>query len=80
METLTATVAPPFWADVQAAVFYPFSLLTLLLSAPWNFSAFALELEAIFHFWLAAVFMYLFIREVTRSRTAAVGGRRHLEL
>jgi hypothetical protein len=62
----------PFWADVQAAVFYPFSLLTLALSAPWGFSAFALELEAILHFWLAAAFMYLFVREVTGSRAAAV--------
>ncbi|GIK41183.1 MAG: hypothetical protein BroJett011_50160 [Chloroflexota bacterium] len=62
----------PFWADVQAAVFYPPSLLTLLLSAPWGFSAFALEIEAIAHFWLAAVFMYLFIRQITDSRPAAV--------
>ncbi|MBE7551893.1 MAG: YfhO family protein [Anaerolineales bacterium] len=62
----------PFWADVQAAVFYPPSLLTLLLSAPWGFSAFALEIEAIAHFWLAAVFMYLFMRRITASRPAGV--------
>lgn len=62
----------PFWADVQSAVFYPFSLLTLALSAPWGFSAFALELEAVAHFWLAATFMYLFVRQVTGSRAAAV--------
>ncbi|NJN93141.1 MAG: YfhO family protein [Anaerolineales bacterium] len=62
----------PFWADVQAAVFYPPSLLTLLLSAPWGFSAFALEIEALAHFWLAATFMYLFIRQITASRAAAV--------
>ncbi len=62
----------PFWADVQAAVFYPPSLLTLLLSAPWGFSLFALEVEAIAHFWLAATFMYLFIRQITHSRAAAV--------
>ncbi len=60
----------PFWADVQSAVLYPFSLLALALSAPWGFSAFALELEAIFHFWLAALFMYLFARDVTGSRPA----------
>jgi hypothetical protein len=64
----------PFWADVQAAVFYPFSLLTLLLSAAWGFSAYALTLEAIFHFWLAATFMYLFVREVTGSRSGALTG------
>lgn len=62
----------PFWADVQAAVFYPPSLLTLLLSAPWGFSLFALELEAIAHFWLAASFMFLFCRDLTGSRAAAV--------
>jgi len=64
----------PFWADVQSAVFYPPSLLTLLLSAPWGFSLFALEVEAIAHFWLAATFMYLFIREITQNRAAAVIG------
>ena len=64
----------PFWADVQAAVFYPPSLLTFALSAPWGFSLFALEVEAIAHFWLAAVFMYLFLRRATRSRGAAVVG------
>jgi hypothetical protein len=62
----------PFWADVQSAVFYPPSLLTILLSAPMGFSLFALEIEAIAHVWLAAIFMYLFIRQVTHSRAAAV--------
>lgn len=64
----------PFWADVQAAVFYPPSLLTFVLSAPWGFSLFALEVEAMAHFWLAAVFMYLFLRRVSQSRAAAVVG------
>ncbi|MCB0209428.1 MAG: YfhO family protein [Anaerolineae bacterium] len=61
----------PFWADVQSAVFYPPSLLTILLSGPWGFSLFALEIEAIAHFWLAAVCMYLFIRALTHNRAAA---------
>ncbi len=61
----------PFWADVQAAVFYPPSLLTLFLAAPGGFSLFALEVEAIAHIWLAAVFMYLFIRRITGNRPAA---------
>ncbi|MEW5959470.1 MAG: hypothetical protein AB1801_17235, partial [Chloroflexota bacterium] len=61
----------PFWADVQSAVFYPPSLLTLLLSAPWGFSLFALEIEAVVHFWLAGGLMYLFIRRVTGHRPAA---------
>ncbi len=63
----------PFWADAQSAVLYPFSLLTLVISgAAGGFSLFALELEAIFHFWLAAAFMYLFARRVTQSRGAGV--------
>jgi hypothetical protein len=62
----------PFWADVQSAVFYPPSLLTILLSAPWGFSLFALEIEAIAHFWLVAVLMYLFSRQITQSRPAGV--------
>ncbi len=58
----------PFWADAQSAVLYPFSLLTLALSGlSGGFSLFALELEAIFHFWLAGSFMYLFARRVTQS-------------
>lgn len=63
----------PFWADAQSAVLYPFSLLTLALSGmAGGFSLFALELEAIFHFWLAAAFMYLFARRVTQSRGAGL--------
>ena len=45
----------PFIADVQSAVFYPLSLLTMALSAVGRFSYHALELEAIVHFVLAAV-------------------------
>ena len=62
----------PFWADAQSAVFYPFSLLTLILSglSDQGFSLFALELEAIFHFWLAGSFMFLLARRVTQSRAA----------
>jgi hypothetical protein len=62
----------PFWADIQSAVLYPLSLLTLLLSGPWGFSLFALEIEAIAHFWLAGVFTYLFVRRLTRQRGAAL--------
>ncbi|MGC8879505.1 MAG: hypothetical protein ACP5R2_09795, partial [Anaerolineae bacterium] len=49
----------PFWADVQSAVLYPLSLLTLVLAGMPHFSLFALELEAIVHFWLAGIFTYL---------------------
>ena len=62
----------PFWADIQSAVLYPLSLLTLLLSGPWGFSLFALEVEAILHFWLAGAFTYLFVRRLTRHRGAGL--------
>jgi hypothetical protein len=62
----------PFWADIQSAVLYPISLLTLLLSGPWGFSLFALELEAVAHFWLAGIFTYLLVRRLTCHRRAAL--------
>jgi hypothetical protein len=62
----------PFWADIQSAVLYPISLLTLLLSGPWGFSLFALEVEAVAHFWLAGIFTYLLVRRLTRHRGAAL--------
>ncbi len=62
----------PFWADIQSAVLYPLSLLTLLLSGPWGFSLFALEVEAVVHFWLAGMFSYLFVRRLTGHRGAAL--------
>jgi hypothetical protein len=62
----------PFLADVQSAIFYPLSLITLLLSLPWGFSLFALELEAIFHFFLASLFTYLLAKRLLRDRRAAL--------
>ncbi|PKO21621.1 MAG: hypothetical protein CVU38_13755 [Chloroflexi bacterium HGW-Chloroflexi-1] len=61
----------PFLADIQSAVFYPLSLLTMLLTSFKGFFYRALELEAIAHFFLAALFTYLFARRLTRSR---IGG------
>ncbi len=61
----------PFLADIQSAVFYPISLLTMLLTAFGGFFYRALEWEALAHYPLAAVFTYLLARRLTRSR---VGG------
>ncbi len=61
----------PFIADIQSAVFYPLSLLTMLLTAARGFTYHALELEAIAHFGLAAIFTYLLARRLTQSR---IGG------
>ncbi len=55
----------PFLADVQAAVFYPISLLVILLSGRGPFSPWWLEIEAIVHYGLAALFTYLLFRRLT---------------
>ncbi len=61
----------PFLADIQAAVFYPLSLLTMLLTSFGGFFYRALEWEALAHYPLAAVFTYLLARRLTHSR---IGG------
>ncbi len=63
----------PFLADIQSAVFYPPALLNTLLNLALfkSFSLFALELEALFHFWLAGAFTYLFARRVINNRVGA---------
>jgi Bacterial membrane protein YfhO len=62
----------PFLADIQSAVFYPLSLLTMLLTAAKGFTYRALEMEAIGHFFLAALFTYLLARRLTRSRSGGL--------
>jgi hypothetical protein len=57
----------PFLADVQAAIFYPPSLVVMLLSGPGAFSPQWLIVEAIAHFFLGALLTYLFVRRVTAS-------------
>src|SRR5439155_15015387 len=63
----------PFIADVQSAVFYPPSILVMLLSS-WlgGFSLYALEWQAVLHFALAGVGMYLFARNQLRLANIAV--------
>jgi hypothetical protein len=62
----------PFLADIQSAIFYPPSLLTILLSAPWGFPLLALELEAIVHVFLSGLFTYLFARRLLRRTFPAL--------
>jgi hypothetical protein len=57
----------PFLADIQSAIFYPPSLLTILLSAPWGFPLYALELEAVAHVFLGGLFTYLFARRLLKE-------------
>jgi len=65
----------PFLADVQSAVFYPLGLiwtLAVVAARGANFTLLDLEIEAIFHFILAAAFTYLFARRLIGSRLAAL--------
>ncbi len=67
----------PYFADPQAASFYPPALLNYaghLISSTPEFSVSALQLEAALHILLAALFMYVFLRGEVRSRTAAMLG------
>jgi 4-amino-4-deoxy-L-arabinose transferase-like glycosyltransferase len=64
----------PFAADSQAAVFYPLRWLTILLSVPWGFTYYALELEALGHVWLAGAFTYALAYALTRRRLAGLLG------
>ncbi len=62
----------PFAADPQTAVFYPPRWITLLLTLPWGFSLYALQLEAILHVWLVGLFTYLLAFALTQLRVAAL--------
>lgn len=53
----------PFIADVQSAVFYPPSLIVMAVSSlAGGFSLYVLEWQAVLHFSLAGVLMFLFAR------------------
>jgi uncharacterized membrane protein YfhO len=67
----------PYFADPQAASFYPPALVNFalqLLSGAPEFSLQALQWEAVLHILLAACLTYLFLRSEVRSRIAAVIG------
>ena len=67
-----ANAGHPLLADPQTALYYPPSLVTALLSAREGFSVFALQLEAVLHFCLAALFTFAFARRVLRHRGGAL--------
>ena len=56
----------PYAADIQAGLFYPVSFAVNLLSAG-HLTLYALEWQAIAHFFAAAAFTYLFVRRRTGS-------------
>ena len=64
----------PFAADPQAAVYYPPRVVTILLSLPWGFPYYALELEVLAHVWLAGLFAYALAYSITRQPLASLVG------
>ena len=69
----------PYFADPQAASFYPPALLNYaghLMSGTPEFSLVALQWEAALHILLAALLSYLFLRGEVRSRAAALIAQR----
>jgi hypothetical protein len=50
----------PFVADIQASLFYPINLIYFLLAPEVTYRG--VMLLSVFHFWLAGVGMYLFLR------------------
>jgi hypothetical protein len=64
----------PALADIQSGALYPLNLLVILLLAlaGRGFPLWALEAQVIFHFSLASIFTYFFVRRLSRSRFAAV--------
>ncbi len=50
----------PFVGDIQSGIFYPFNLLTFLLSDPLTFRD--LEFLSVLHFFIAGAGMYAFLR------------------
>jgi len=62
----------PFAADTQTAVFYPPRWITILLSAPYSFSYYAMELEGLLHIWLLGIFTYFLAFNITENRWASL--------
>ncbi len=57
----------PFMSDIQSGVFYPLSLIFLILPFPWS-----LNIYVVAHFFLGFCFFYLFIISLGLSRKSAL--------
>ncbi len=62
----------PFLADIQVGFFYPFNLILSLFAPHHGLPVKAMEIQIIFHFFIAQVSMYFLARHFKMSRTAAV--------
>jgi len=62
----------PFLADIQSAVYYPIGLLVIFFAGQGALPLVAVEIEVILHYFLASLFVYLFVKHLTRSRVAGL--------
>jgi hypothetical protein len=62
----------PFLADIQSAVYYPIGLLVIFFAGQGGLPLVAVEIEVILHYFLASLFVYLFVKHLTRSRVAGL--------
>ncbi len=63
----------PLAADIQTGLFYPFNWVIYLFVQVSRMYG-ALEWLLIIHYWLASVFTYLFLRDISISRIGALAG------
>jgi hypothetical protein len=64
----------PFLADIQSAVLYPIGLLVILVAGKSGLPLMAVQIEAIVHYFLAGVFVYLLVKHLTGKRLAGLVG------
>ncbi|MBI2954742.1 MAG: YfhO family protein [Chloroflexi bacterium] len=62
----------PVVADSQSSVFYPLGLLLTPLLPDKGSSLMDIELRSIVHYFLAAIFTYLFVKRLTKHRFAGL--------
>ena len=63
----------PFAADVQTQVFYPLNWLMAAFFAPsQRFVFWLVEFKCVLHLFMGAVFCYLLLRDLGKSRTAGI--------
>ncbi|MBI4319517.1 MAG: YfhO family protein [Chloroflexi bacterium] len=62
----------PFAADMQTGLFYPINFLAFLLARPFSYGT--LQELAFFHYFLAAVFTFFYLRNLGAQRLSAFAG------
>jgi hypothetical protein len=64
----------PFHADPQAGILYPVTWLLLVLSAAARSAYWVIGVKIIFHFWLAALGVYVYLRQRKLPAAACYAG------